>query len=55
MPAGVGLYDLDTGKSGSLGVQGEGYSIRSSTDPTGRLISYTLKGDLHFIDLAKIR
>ncbi|TDC99719.1 hypothetical protein E1292_30890 [Nonomuraea deserti] len=56
MPAGVGLYDLDTGKSGYLGIQGEGNSIRlPSTDRTGRLLSYTLKDDLYLVDLARIR
>ncbi|MET7337990.1 hypothetical protein [Nonomuraea sp. NPDC005650] len=55
-PVGVGLYDLDTGRSGDLSVPGEGTFIRPpSTDWTGRLISYTLGDDLYLIDLSKIR
>ncbi|SNT34949.1 hypothetical protein SAMN05216276_10368 [Streptosporangium subroseum] len=53
---GVGLYDLNTGKSGDLGIRGDGSSISGpSEDPTGRLLSYTLGDDLYMIDLAKIR
>jgi hypothetical protein len=56
MPAGVGLYDLDSGKSGYLGIQGEGNSIRlPSTDTTGRILSYTVGEDLYMVDLARIR
>ncbi|MEV4572437.1 hypothetical protein AB0K16_04200 [Nonomuraea jabiensis] len=55
-PAGVGLYDLDTGKSGDLGIPGEGMSIRMPfLDSTGRVYSYTLGDDLYLIDLSKIR
>jgi hypothetical protein len=53
---GVGLYDLNTGESGDLGIQGDGSFISGpSNDPTGRLFSYTLGDDLYMIDLAKIR
>ncbi|MFI7124692.1 hypothetical protein ACIBQ1_03300 [Nonomuraea sp. NPDC050153] len=55
-PEGVGLYDLDTGRSGSLGISGKGNSIRlPSMDSTGGMLSYTLKDDLYLIDLSKIR
>ncbi|MEV4115076.1 hypothetical protein [Nonomuraea sp. NPDC049695] len=55
-PEGVGLYDVDSGKSGDLGIRGEGSSIMlPSPDATGRLFSYTLGNDLYLIDLAKIR
>ncbi|MEV0231240.1 hypothetical protein [Nonomuraea sp. NPDC050786] len=55
-PEGVGLYDMDGGRSGDLGITGEGSSIRMpSPDATGRLVSYTLGNDLYLIDLAKIR
>ncbi|WP_433252749.1 hypothetical protein ACQPYK_08375 [Streptosporangium sp. CA-135522] len=55
-PEGVGLYDLNTGKSGYLGIRGKDSSINlPSEDPTGRLLSYTLGDDLYVIDLAKIR
>ncbi|GAA4232926.1 hypothetical protein FHR32_004377 [Streptosporangium album] len=61
---GVGLYDLNTGKSGYLGIREEGSSTSPpfevsidlpSEDPTGRLLSYTLGDDLYLIDLAGIR
>jgi len=56
LPMGVGLYDLDSGKSGSLGIQGEGSTIRLPfRDATGRLLSYAIGDDLYLIDLAKIR
>ncbi|GAA3205531.1 hypothetical protein [Nonomuraea helvata] len=55
-PEGVGLYDMDNGRSGDLGIPGEGYSIKMpSPDATGRLFSYTLGNDFYLIDLAKIR
>ncbi|MEQ4718375.1 hypothetical protein [Nonomuraea sp. B19D2] len=55
-PEGVGLYDLNTGESGDLGIRGESTFIRlPSSDPTGRLLSYPLGNDLCLIDLAKIR
>ncbi|GGT04975.1 hypothetical protein ACFFV7_09445 [Nonomuraea spiralis] len=53
---GAGLYDLDTGESGDLGIPGEGdYIGLPSADPTGRLLSYTVGDDLYLIDLAEIR
>ncbi|MEW1837201.1 hypothetical protein AB0392_04510 [Nonomuraea angiospora] len=53
---GVGLYDLDTDKSGDLGIPSKGDWINMpSTDPTGRLLSYTLGDDLYLIDLSRIR
>ncbi|MFI6732355.1 TolB family protein [Nonomuraea sp. NPDC050451] len=53
---GVGLYDLDTGKSGDLRIPGEGNSIMlPSMESTGRMFSYTLGDDLYLIDLSKIR
>ncbi|MDP9847610.1 hypothetical protein [Streptosporangium lutulentum] len=53
---GVGLYDLNTGESGYLGIRGEGSFITlPSEDSTGRLLSYTLGDDLYMIDLAEIR
>ncbi|MGW0196977.1 TolB family protein [Nonomuraea sp. NPDC003201] len=55
-PEGVGLYDLDTGKSGDLRIPGEGSSIMlPSMDSTGRMLSYPLGDDLYLIDLSKIR
>ncbi|MGN9843584.1 hypothetical protein ACTMTI_36210 [Nonomuraea sp. H19] len=56
-PAGVGLHDLDRGKSADLGIQGEsgGFMMMPSADPTGRLLSYTIGDDLYLIDLAEIR
>ncbi|MFI9841575.1 hypothetical protein ACIHFD_31380 [Nonomuraea sp. NPDC051941] len=55
-PEGVGLYDLDTGRSGDLRIPGEGSTIRlPSMDSTGRMLSYSLKDDLYLIDLSKIR
>ncbi|GAA3194347.1 hypothetical protein [Nonomuraea roseoviolacea] len=55
-PRGVGLYDVDTGKAGDLGIRGDGQMISlPSTDPSGRLLSY-LRGDrLYLIDLSRIR
>ncbi|MFG6192762.1 hypothetical protein [Nonomuraea sp. JJY05] len=53
---GVGLYDLDTGKSGDLRIRGEGDSISlPSMESTGRMFSYTIGDDLYLIDLSKIR
>ncbi|MFC4013752.1 hypothetical protein ACFOY2_41455 [Nonomuraea purpurea] len=58
---GVGLYDLETGKSGDLGLRGEGreqgvsFFSLPSTEPTGRILSYPLGDDLYVIDLAKMR
>ncbi|WP_433513169.1 hypothetical protein ACQP2T_57680 [Nonomuraea sp. CA-143628] len=55
-PAGVGLYDLVSGKSASLGIKPEGNSIRlPMVDSTGRILSYPLGDDLYMIDLSKIR
>ncbi|MET7462664.1 hypothetical protein [Nonomuraea sp. NPDC005501] len=55
-PEGVGLYDVDTGTSGDLGFRGEGQSIGlPATDPTGRLLSYTVGDRLYLIDLDRIR
>ncbi|MET8334729.1 hypothetical protein ABZV14_19050 [Streptosporangium canum] len=55
-PEGIGLYDLDSGKSGYLGIKGEGDSISLPfTDRTDRLLSYTLGDDLYLIDLSKVR
>ncbi|MEV0612593.1 hypothetical protein AB0I81_04645 [Nonomuraea sp. NPDC050404] len=52
---GAGLYDLDTGESGDLGLRQEGqFMSLPSQDDTGRLLSYTLGDRLHVIDLAKI-
>ncbi|MEV6158433.1 hypothetical protein AB0L53_49695 [Nonomuraea sp. NPDC052129] len=55
-PAGVGLYDLVSGKSASLGIKPEGNAIRlPMTDSTGRILSYSLGDDLYMIDLSRIR
>ncbi|MFF4615012.1 TolB-like translocation protein [Nonomuraea jabiensis] len=54
-PEGVGLYDLDTGKSGDLRIPGQGSTIRLPfMDSTGRMLSYTLRDDLYLIDLSEI-
>ncbi|GAA3591426.1 hypothetical protein GCM10022419_087760 [Nonomuraea rosea] len=55
-PAGVGLYDLDTGASGDLGLRPDGQWIAvPSTDPSSLLLSYQLGDQLHLIDLTQIR
>lgn len=54
---GVGLYDLNTGKSGYLGIsEGIGSISVPSTDQTDRpLLRYTLGDDHYLIDLSKIQ
>ncbi|KAB8189747.1 hypothetical protein FH608_037685 [Nonomuraea phyllanthi] len=55
-PEGVGLYDLDTGRSGDLGIQAKGRSVSLPTfDTTGRFLSYLAGDELHLIDLTEIR
>ncbi|NUW31480.1 hypothetical protein HTZ77_08590 [Nonomuraea sp. SMC257] len=55
-PEGVGLYDVETGASGDLGIRGDGQLISlPSTEPTGRLLSYKRGDRLYLIDLAKLR
>ncbi|MEO3870246.1 hypothetical protein ABGB18_15640 [Nonomuraea sp. B12E4] len=55
-PAGVGLYDLVSGKSGSLGRTPEGIvAFLPFMERAGRLLSYRIGDDRYLIDLSKIR